>query len=138
MPDTKKYYLSINSIVTEAVKQSDFVSNTRFTAGARLTLELTEANEFLKHTEAWDKFIKSDKRYAVIFDKLKDISDKELSIFIENKRLPKDWDLVLIDDTQYILNKRAAKILMNSAKQIHHNLKTYLNSFEVLKLVKLK
>jgi len=125
------HYLRINSINDIKGKQE------LFTPSARLLLSLKEQQEALNHRDIWINFLKSAAEYAIVFD-TDDINDKQLTIFIENKQLPKDWDIILISDTQYILNKRAARILLSSCKQIHQPIKDYLRAFEVLKVLPLK
>ena len=127
----KTHYLRINSI-------NDTKGNKElFTPSARLLLSLNEQQEALNHRDIWINFLKSEAEYAIVFDS-ENINDKQLTIFIENKQIPKDWDIILISDTQYIFNKRAARILLTSCKQIHQQLKDYLKAFEVLKVLPLK
>ena len=139
IPDLpSKHYLNVNSLISESLHSEELKTCKTFTPGARLRLELTEANELLTHKKIWEMFAKSDSPHAIVFNKRTDAEDIQLSIFIENKELPKDWDIILISDTQYILNKRASRILLNSSRQFYTNLESYLKSFEVLKVLKLK
>ena len=117
----------------------DFKTDTRFTAKARLILTIQEAVEFLHHKQAWRSFIITDTttKTAAIFDS-KDINDERLVRQIISFDLPKDWDVLFITATQYVLTRRAASLLLNSSSQIHHPLTTYIKSIPFLKIMYLK
>ena len=132
------HYSTVNSIRSEELRPENFKTNTAFTPGARLKMELTEAIEILNHKKVWEIFITLNSPHAIVLNNKKDAEDRQLSIFIENKEVPKDWDIILVSSNQYILTKRAARILLASTRQISNNLETYLLSFEALKVLPLK
>ena len=126
------HYLRINNITSKP-----YTFDNGFTPNARLTMSQVHAQEVVNHKYVWNNFLKQSANYAIVFNTCI-IKDSQLSIFIENNVLPKDWDIILITDTQYIINKRAARILLMSLKQIHVPIKEYLLAFEVLKVIRLK
>lgn len=136
-PVTKKHYYRFNDTNHIKIEKGNFKSLKTFTPGARLKLKLTEAEEIINHKTIWEMFLKSEKKYGIVFDNLKDAENKELTSVIEKKEVPRDWDLIMISDKQYIFNKRASRILNGSAIQINNNLKNYLQSFSTLKIYNL-
>ena len=118
---------------------TDFKTDTRFTAKARLILTIQEATEFLHHKQTWRNFLITDSttKTAAIFDSA-DIEDERLARRIISFDLPKDWDVLFITATQYVLTRRAASLLLNSSSQIHHPLTTYIKSIPFLKIMYLK
>jgi hypothetical protein len=117
---------------------TDFKTDTRFTAKARLTLTIAEATEFLHHKQAWREFlVTKDTKCGAIFDST-DIDSEKRTRQIVSFDLPKDWDVLFITATQYVLTRRAASLLLNSCSQIHHPLTTYIKSIPFLKIIYLK
>ena len=132
---SKTLYKSYNQITKQEISQGDFRINIKFTPGFRLNYDYNLANEATRHKEAWSKFLKEDNPYAIVFDDAEDADDTQLSIYLENLQPPKDWDILIFTPTQYILNKRAAKILFYSANQFNKPIKDYITSFFVLKAI---
>ena len=134
---SKYLYKTYTEISPTEISQGDFRTNTNFTPGFRLRYDYKIGIEALKHKEVWSKFLKEESSpYAIVFDDEEDVDDGQLSIYLENLQPPKDWDILIISPTQYIINKRAAKILYYSAKQFDKPIKDYINSFFVLKAIK--
>jgi len=129
----------LNPILITVESPTDFKMDTRFTARARLNLTTFEATEFHHHKQAWREFLVSDTTTttAAIFDST-DINSEKLARRIISFDIPKDWDVLFITATQYILTRRAASLLLNSCSQIHHPLTTYIKSIPFLKIMYLK
>lgn len=129
---TKNLYKTYHQVPTSHASQLDF------TPGFRIRYKNQEtAVEAATHKQVWAEIHKSlDKSpYSIIFDTQRSVDDANLAIYLENAVLPKDWDIFLLTDTQYILTKRAAKILLSSAVQFNTNLSDYIRSFKVLKVI---
>jgi len=107
-----------------------FRYSSRFTPHARLTLNLAFAGQLLTHERAWSMFVKEQSApYGAFYEQ----EPKDLLAY--NLDLPRDWDVIILTETDYILNKRAARILLHSATQFHVPLITYLQAFNLLKVV---
>jgi hypothetical protein len=88
------HYFSVNSIISEPLTPEKFKTNTAFTPGARLKMELTEAIEILNHKKVLEIFLTHTSPHGIVLNNKKDAEDRQLSIFIENKEVPKDWDII--------------------------------------------
>jgi spore germination protein YaaH len=124
-------------IQRKTISETEFKYCTDFTPKARITLTQKEASELLTHSEIW-KQIKAE--HAIIFTEIANITDTQLANKLENLKLPKDWDIILLtnnQDIQYVLTKRAAHILLASSRQFHNNLKTFIESIQGLRIVKI-
>jgi len=111
-----------------AVEQFRF--SVRFTPHARLTLNLALASQLLAHEQAWNLFVAEP---TALHGAFCEQEPKDLSLY--NLDLPRDWDIIILTGTDYILTKRAARILLHSATQFHVPLIDYLQAFNVLKVV---
>jgi len=134
--NTKTLYKSYIPVTKQEISKGDFRVNFKFTPGFRLNYDYELANEALRHKEAWSKFLKEENPYAIVFDDAENADDTQLSIYLENLQPPKDWDILIFTPTQYVLNKRAAKILYYSANQFNKPIKDYITSFFILKTIK--
>jgi hypothetical protein len=133
----KQIYLRYTNIIYQKFNQDEFRTMSRFSPHARLTWSLGEAFQFMAHAQAWTEFIAGPEIHCIIFDKSEQLNNKDLSMRLENLTLPKDWDVVFISETQYLMTKRAATIYANSIQQFHLPLKTYLRTFDILRVVDL-
>jgi len=131
----KTLYKSYTQITLPEISQADFRTNINFTPGFRLRYDYTLAAESLRHKEAWSKFLKEGSPHAILFNDNNDADNTQLSIYLENLNPPKDWDILIFSSTQYLITKRAAKILFYSAKQFDKPIKDYITSFSVLKAI---
>ena len=111
---------------------------TGFTPSFRLNYTQTEAIQNIQHKSAWNSFLKSNTPHAIIFDYALNAEDTQLSIYLENLIPPKDWDIIAFSETQYILNRRAAKILSQASLQFNTPINKYIRAFEVLKVIQVK
>lgn len=134
---TTNHYLRFNNTDTNAIGKDEFTTLKTFTPGARIKLTLTEAEEVLNHKNVWKTFLESKSYYGIVFNNTKDAENTELITSIETKTLPRDWDILVFGQGQYVFNKRAARILYSSCRQIHNNLTNFLSSFSVLQIVNL-
>jgi hypothetical protein len=58
---------------------------------------------------------------------------------IENADPPKDWDILLYTtNTDYVLTRRAASLLLLFSNQIHDPLPSYMTSHPLLKVIRTK
>lgn len=138
VPEKSDYlrYLSINT--SPLVSQSDFLEMTIFTPGARLSLTLDDANKLISHRQAWINIMNNEEPYGAIFENPDDVTNTDIRFRLENLKLPKDWDVIEISDTQYVLNKRAAKIFVESTLQYHAPVNPFIESFVILKVFNLE
>ena len=70
-PSTNKHYYRFNNTSRINIEKDSFNTLKTFTSGARLKLKLTEAEEVLNHKNIWEMFLKSEKKYGIVFDNLK-------------------------------------------------------------------
>ena len=128
-------YKHINN--SQSITKSNFNNLSFFTPGSRLDMNLNDANQLVAHRAAWIETIDMKEPYYAFFDNSIDLENNDISFRLENIKLPKDWDVLKITDTQYILTKRATKIFLNSNLQFHLTLKILIDSFEILKVLDL-
>lgn len=133
----KPIYLRYINIELQKFSQDDFRTMARFTPSARLTWSLEEAFQITAHERTWSEFIASPEVHGIVFDNSEQLNNKDLSMRLENLEVPKDWDVILLSETQYVMTKRAARIYSAAIQQYHLPLKVYLQSFDVLKVIKL-
>jgi hypothetical protein len=126
----KPIYLRYNTVVFPELDVDTFRFSVRFTPHARLTLNLARASQLLAHEQAWTMFVKEP---SVPYGAFCEQDPKDLSTY--NLDLPRDWDVIILTATDYILTKRAARILLHSATQFHVPLMDYLQAFNLLKVV---
>ena len=131
---TKQIYKSYVSIETPEISQSDFTPGFRAKLMAYNKSDQVQA-QAKTHKEAWLSFLKTNTPHAIIFESEYDANDNNLAMFLENLSLPKDWDIVSFSPTQYILTKRAARILYKSSIQFNCPIQKYIHSFKVLKVI---
>lgn len=134
----KLHYLQYNIINISNIKsESDFYKMTNFTPGSRCNLSLDDANRLLAHRQAWILINTNNEPYGAVFENMSDIENNTIKIQLENLQLPKDWDIIKISENQYILNKHASRVLIQSTYQFHLPLHILLNSVEFLKVFNL-
>ena len=92
------------------------------------------ADQLIAHRKAWTDIMNGKEPYGIIFDKEAELMNINLQFRLENLKLPKDWDIIKISDTQYVLSKRAAKILVEATLQYHDPVKHLLQSLVILKV----
>ena len=127
-------YLRVAHIKSSEMSHAEFLKAVNFTPGARLQMSLEDANKLINHRNAWYEVSSSEEPYGVIFDSQNDLENKDLVFRFENLDLPKDWDVIKISDSQYILSKRAANTYIRSSLQFHDHLPIFLESFAILKV----
>lgn len=132
---TSSVYKSITVEPTQTISKEDFVQSILFTPATRLTLSIEEATNLLTHKKIWNKIAKSESHHAAIFTDITYINDAEIAESVDNAILPRDWDVIIINNHQYILTKRAANILLASSRQFHNILTVYIKSIPGLKIV---
>jgi len=131
-------YLNIHNIIaTQISTKEGFYNMTVFTPGSRLVLTLDEASQLIAHRKAWTDIMNSATPLGIIFENYADLTDINLQFRLENLELPKDWDIVVISDSQYALNKRAAKILYEATLQYHAPVKSLIKSISILKVIQI-
>ena len=129
-------YLSYKQInCSQLITKTDFNKMTIFTPGSRLDMSLEDAQQLISHRAAWIEALNMKEPYCAIFDNSTDLENIDISFRLENMKLPKDWDVLKISDSQYILTKRASKIFIDSTLQFHLPLKIFIKSFEILKVI---
>ena len=133
----KTYHIP-NTLQNNSKDIESYKKNTDFTPGFRLKYSEAEAIKNNGHKYAWRHFLKSDVNHAIIFEDASTADDTQLSIYLENITPPKDWDIIAFSPTQYILNKRAAKILYYASLQFNVPIDKYIHAFEVLKVIQVK
>jgi len=134
-PNESKYLNYTQIYHTEITSFSDFQKQSTFTPGSRLNMTLDSANQLIAHRKAWLETLKMSADYFAVFDNPSYLNNLELSNRLETLKLPKDWDVITITESQYVFTKRAAKIFIDSTLQFHLPLKTFLKSFKILKVV---
>jgi hypothetical protein len=137
---TNEIYKSLTQKSTETMTAEEFKHSTLFTPKARLTLTLEQANELLTHSQIWKEIIskqKTQSNHNIIFTDMASVIDSSLSKKIENQNLPRDWDIIVLpgQNTQYVLTKRAANILLASSRQFHNPLNDFITSIPGLRIV---
>jgi hypothetical protein len=135
VPDISRYLNYTQIHHTEITSFSDFQKNPIFTPGSRLDMSLDSANQLIAHRKAWLETLKMSADYFAVFDDPSYLNNVDLSIRLENLKLPKDWDVIIITESQYVFTKRSAKIFIDSTLQFHLPLKTFLKSFKILKVL---
>ena len=120
--------------ISPILSKAEFSKMTVFTPGSRLVLSLEDADQLIAHRKAWTDIMNGKEPYGIIFDKEAELMNIDLQFRLENLKLPKDWDIIKITDTQYVLSKRAAKILVEATLQYHDPVKQLLQSLVILKV----
>jgi len=128
-------YLRYNYVVFPELAVEFFRTANRFTPHARLTLNLAYAGQLIAHEQAWSDFLQTSAPYGAFYENPTLATDAATATIIENMDLPRDWDILIVSPHNYILNRRAARILKDSAVQFHVNLSTYLTAFNLLKVI---
>lgn len=110
-------------------------NTTIFTPRARLLLSPEDANRLIKHREAWISHYNSNSPHAIIAEsQLNPLIGKQ----IESMKLPKDWDIIKISATEYVLTKRAANVLILATQQYHDTVTELINTLSILKVIDLR
>jgi len=122
---------------TTQLNSEEFRTSTRFTPGARVSMDINEASKLLTHYRVWEEVMNAQEPICLVMTNEQDIKSSELTRKLESVKPPKDWDLLIISDDQYVIRTRGARILYNSGVQFHLPLNTYIKSFEVLKVIEL-
>ena len=135
VPQGQPTYLRYNTINFAEITPEALRFSIRFTPKARLTLNGAQAEQLIAHDQAWQEFLKDPTAQYGAFYEQAAAATKEIALYIENTGLPRDWDIVLVSPTDYLLNKRAARVLAHSATQFHVPLIDYLQAFGTLKVV---
>lgn len=133
-PEPTRYlrYSIIN--ISPILSKEEFLKMAVFTPGSRLVLQLEDADQLIAHRKAWTDIMNSKEPYGIIFDNEAELMNIDLQFRLENLKLPKDWDIIKITDTQYVLSKRAAKILFEATLQYNEPVKQLLQSLVILKV----
>ena len=131
--NTPSLYESYN--YKKPLTNKDFKTNIYFTPKARYTLTIDQANELLTHSKIWNEFLVTKKNHAIIFTDESLLSNIDVAHRLENLVLPKDWDIIMLPNGDYVLTKRAANILLASCRQFNNPLKTYIHSIPGLRIV---
>lgn len=111
---------------------ADMKHDTRFTPGARLSLNPEQVHQMLTHQQAWRQFLTTKAEHAIVLEQ-----PQQLQKF-ESAEPPKDWDVLMMSATDYALTRRAATILIISAHQIHDRLPLYIQSHPLLKVINIR
>jgi len=127
VPAALPKYASVTTIPIQPTL-NNYKHDTRFSPGARLSLSPEQAQEMLTHRQAWTQFLDTKAEHALI------CRSNHANKNIENVAPPKDWDVMMISDTDYVLTKRGAKLLL-STYQIHDPLPLYIQSHPLLKVI---
>ena len=135
-PDQKNTsYLRYSIInISPILSKAEFSKMAVFTPGSRLVLSLEDAAQLIAHRKAWSDIMNGKEPYGIIFDKESELMNIDLQFRLENLKLPKDWDIIKLTDSQYVLSKRAAKILFEATLQYHEPVKQLLQSLVILKV----
>jgi len=136
IPDTKNTrYLRYSIInISPILSKADFSKMAVFTPGSRLVLQLEDADQLIAHRKAWAEIMNNKEPYGVIFESEAELMNIDLQFRLENLKLAKDWDIIKITDNEYVLNKRAAKVLYEATLQYHEPVKQLLQSLVILKV----
>jgi len=130
---TSSLYESYN--YTKPITNNDFKTNVNFTPKARYTLTIEQSNELLTHSKIWNEFLVTKKNHAIIFTDESLLSNIDVAHRLENLVLPKDWDIIMLPNGNYVLTNRAANILLASCRQFNNPLNTYIQSIPGLRIV---
>lgn len=127
---------TVSNIVTKQLKTpADLSKATIFTPRSRLVLSLEDANRLIKHREAWLLHSNSTNPHAIITEnQLTPLIGRQ----IESMKLPKDWDIVKITTTDYVLTQRAAKVLILATQQYHDTVPDLIDTLSMLKVLQLR
>jgi hypothetical protein len=131
-PVLKNPYKSLTLIPSQPARP--FHSDARFTPRARLTLTEAEAAAALRHRAAWRLFLNNPANHAFIADE----PSEQLARQATATNLPKDWDIVMLTPTQYIMTRRAAATALESSIQFHDPIPKFLTTLPFIKVVDLK
>jgi len=136
IPDQKETrYLRYSIInISPILSNEEFSKMAVFTPGSRLVLTLEDAAQLIAHRKAWTEIMNGKEHYGIIFEKEAELMNIDLQFRLENLKLPKDWDVIKMTDTTYVLNKRAAKVLYEATLQYHEPVKQLLQSLVILKV----
>ena len=134
-PDqAQKYYNNYHIIESsKLLSKEEFQKMNVFTPGSRLKLTLDEANQLIDHRQAWTHGMNQTTPYIALFESSADIQNPVIKSSLESLKLPKDWDVVKISKTQYVLNKRAVKILIDSTLQFNSPVSELIEYIDILK-----
>ena len=136
IPDQKETrYLRYSIInISPISSNAEFSKMAVFTPGSRLVLTLEDAAQLIAHRKAWTDIMNGKEPYGIVFDHEDELMNIDLQFRLENLKLTKDWDIIKITDTQYVLSKRAAKILVEATLQYNEPIKQLLQSLVILKV----
>jgi hypothetical protein len=141
---TKEIYQSYNYIKPEKLEQKEINTSLVFTPKARYTLSQYQMIELMTHFKIWNEIIVTPNRvnHGIIFtDQNLNIENIDISHRLENLILPKDWDIIIINNDnrplEYVVTKRAANILLASCRQFHNPLRIYIKSIPGLRIIDL-
>ena len=124
-------YASVTTINTPSITNYNY--DTRFTPGARLALSQEQGLQMLTHQQAWRQFLDTKAAHALFLE------TQMPTAAIENADPPKDWDILLYTtNTDYVLTRRAASLLLLFSNQIHDPLPSYMTSHPLLKVIRTK
>jgi hypothetical protein len=126
---------TINIVTTQLKTNIDLSKATIFTPRSRLVLSLEDANRLIKHREAWLLHSKSTSPHAIIAESL---LTSLIGRQLESMKLPKDWDIIKITTTDYVLTQRAAKVLILATQQYHDNVTDLIDTLSMLKVLQLR
>lgn len=138
VPATNKHYLSQKYIAKRTIEKDELRTTDKVTPAGRLLMTEADVSQIMAHYQAWDEFIQSSAEFGAFFETPDTVNNNDIAARLENLELPRDWDIILIDDTEYVLNKRTARILKVSAQQFHCPLKVYLTVFDIFKIISIK
>jgi hypothetical protein len=126
---------TINIVTTQLKTNIDLSKATIFTPRSRLVLSLEDANRLIKHREAWLLHSNSTSPHAIITESL---LTSLIGRQLESMKLPKDWDVIKITATDYVLTQRAAKVLILATQQYHDNVTDLIDTLSMLKVLQLR
>ena len=136
-PSTNKHYLSYKYITKRLISKDELRTTDKVTPAGRLLMSEADVSQIMAHQLAWDEFLASESEFGAFYETEASINSNKLHLAIENTELPRDWDIIMIGEFDYILNKRAARILRSSSIQVHCQLKLFLTIFDVLRVIKI-
>lgn len=133
-PPQSNHYSKYTQIKLPHLEKHNFVKMSTFTPGSRLALSLNDATQLIAHRQAWNDIYNGLNPYGIIFDNSEDLANTTLRFRIENLSLPKDWDMIKLSSSQYVMNKRAATVLLQATIQYHQPLDDLIRSLIILKV----